>query len=81
MNIKSIKVEKGVTVSLGQYESARVSFELTAELGPKDNLDECERALVDQLDAFVNEQIEELQDVIKDSSVFKVSPRKPTKRR
>jgi hypothetical protein len=45
MRIIQIEVRGGRTINLGNFNSQRIEFALTAELGPEDNPEECQRQL------------------------------------
>jgi hypothetical protein len=76
MVVKEVTVSKGVTISIGKFESVRVdaSAVLVAEKGEDpDMLYETGFEVVDEQ---INKQIAELQDVISDSSVFHAETKK-----
>lgn len=45
MKITEITVSVGKTINTGNFNSYRAEFALTAELGPDDEPDECQRKL------------------------------------
>ena len=75
--VSKISVSKGVTVSVGKYESVRIDahIELTAEKG--DDEETLFSTAFTMVDDQVNAQIKELQDVVEPNSVFKAAAEEP----
>ena len=69
--VSKVSVSKGVTVSVGKFESVRIdaSIELTAEKG--DDEQSLYEAGFTTVDEQINKQIKDLQDVVEPNSVFK----------
>lgn len=78
--ITSIKVGKGVTVNLGNFESLRIDYSVEAELGPKEKEDEVAGRLSDWTDERLNGELADMGDVISTKSIFKTETKKRRKR-
>ena len=84
---EEIIVIKGLTVSVGRYESIRVDASLKIVLDETDDTDTIFEAGFEMCDEQLNKQVEEIQDIIGKDSVFKVDKNpdtnktKPSRRR
>lgn len=50
MRIKTITFRRGKTINLGNYESARVDYEVGVELSPEDNYDAVQAKLKEEVE-------------------------------
>jgi hypothetical protein len=82
MNIKKITVSKGVTISVGKFESVRCDASVEIEIGKGEDEDEVFETAFELVDAQLNSQIAENQPIIANTSVFKEEEKpKSSKRR
>jgi len=77
--ILKITVSKGVTVSVGKFESIRIDAMVELR-NDTDNPNAVFNDGYNLVDKKINEQLEEIQDVIAETSVFKIKSKKPKKR-
>ena len=61
MKIAQVTVRFGITANLGNYNSAKVEVELTAEVGPHDLASVIRRNVMDEAEAQVKDKIAELK--------------------
>lgn len=79
---KEITVSTGITISVGKFESIRLdaSARITDDNGDYDTMFDAGWNLVEEQ---INKKIEELQDVMNNTSVFKLEekPKPPLKKK
>lgn len=78
MVIKKIIVSKGVTVSVGKFESLRFDASLEIGTNEDDDSDTVFETGFELCDEQINKQIEEVQDIVASGSVFKVDKKEST---
>lgn len=81
MRVDSITVSKGVTVSVGKFESVRIQADMTISLDKGEDHDNVFKAAYVMLDDQINAQVTDLQDVIQDTSIFKAEQPKESRKR
>jgi len=72
MKVKSIRVSKGITASVGKFESVRLDYEIEVELGQGDTANVVAAKLTKWADAQVNNEVKELRKSLSPSSIFKL---------
>jgi len=72
MVIEVIEVSKGVTVSVGKFESIRIDVTLRIRTEDDDDSDSVFETGYELVDEQINKQIEEIQKIVSPTSVFKV---------
>lgn len=80
MEFKEITISKGVTISVGQFESIRCDASLKIALDEDDDTDVAFSTGYDMCDEQLNNQIKAAQSVIADKSVFKSDEETGTKK-
>ncbi len=82
MDIKKVSVSKGVTVSVGKFESLRLDVAIEVEPGKGEDFDTIVETGYEMCDEKLNKQLSEVQDLVADNSVFKVENvvKKPKKK-
>jgi len=71
MVVKKIVVSKGVTMSVGKFESIRCDASVEIELDKGDDEDGAYEAGFEIVDTQINKQIGESQSILGTNSVFK----------
>lgn len=71
VEVTKISVSKGVTVSVGKYESIRIDSSMEIGLGKNDDSETVTKTGYEMLDEQINDQLKEIQDLVGDNSVFK----------
>jgi len=74
---QKISVTKGVTASVGKFESVRIDASIEFQLGQNEDPDEVYERAWEKADEQINVQLAQIQDVIADTSTFKMDAPKP----
>jgi hypothetical protein len=73
MVVNTVEVRKGLTAACGKFESVRIEALVQIQLDEKDDAKSAYIRGWDMVDDQLNNQIEELQDVLQETSIFKMS--------
>lgn len=69
--IKVITVSKGVTISVGQYESVRIDAQLEIRGDEGEDPDQLFEIGYETIDEKINDQITEIQEIVGKNSMFR----------
>lgn len=68
--VTKVTVSKGVTISVGQYESVRIDAQVEVR-GDGEDSDDLFDIGFETIDEQINKQIDEIQDIVGGKSMFK----------